>query len=90
MYKIIRACAEHNVILELNANPHRLDVDWRYCKYAAEQGVLVSINPDAHRISGLDDLEYGIAIARKGWLSKENIFNAMSLDQVKAFLDSRK
>ncbi len=88
--KIIRACAEHQVIIELNANPHRLDLDWRYCKYAAEQGVLISINPDAHRVTGLDDLEYGLAVARKGWLTKENVFNTKSVEEVKAYLAGRR
>ncbi len=89
-YRIIRACKEHNVVIELNANPHRLDLDWRYCKYAAELGVMISINPDAHRIEGLDDLKYGIAVARKGWLTKENVFNALSIEEVKKFLNRRK
>ncbi|AZR74833.1 histidinol-phosphatase [Anoxybacter fermentans] len=90
IYRVIRACAEHQVIIELNANPYRLDLDWRYCKYAIEEGVLISINPDAHRISGLDDLNYGIAIGRKGWLTKENVFNALSIEEVKAYLKRRK
>lgn len=90
LHRVIRACAEHQVVIELNANPYRLDLDWRYCKYAVEQGVLISINPDAHRISGLDDLHYGLAVGRKGWLTKENVLNAMSLDEVKAYLEKRK
>lgn len=90
VHRIIRACAEHGVVIELNANPYRLDLDWRYCKYAIEQGVLISINPDAHRISGLDDLRYGLAVGRKGWLTKANVFNAMSLEDVTAFLEKRK
>lgn len=90
IYRVIRACAEHNVIIELNANPHRLDLDWRYCKYAASLGVLISINPDAHRIRGLDDMAYGLAVARKGWLTAQNVFNALTVDEVKAYLQKRK
>lgn len=82
MYKIIDAAAEYKVIIELNASPHRFDIDWRYCKYAKEKGVLISINPDAHSIDGIDDMEYGIGIAQKGWLEQKNIFNALSLAEV--------
>jgi DNA polymerase (family 10) len=90
LHRVIRACAEYGVMIELNANPYRLDLDWRYCKYAAEQGVLISINPDAHRISGLDDLQYGLAVGRKGWLTRANVFNAMTLEEVKVYLEKRK
>lgn len=90
IYRVIRACAEHGVVIELNANPYRLDLDWRYCQYAVGQGVLISINPDAHRVSGLDDLTYGIAAGRKGWLTKANVFNAMPLEEVKAYLEMRR
>lgn len=82
MEKIIDAAAEHKVAIEINANPHRLDLDWRYCKYAKEKGVLISINPDAHSVDGLNDMHYGVGIARKGWLEKENILNAMSLQEI--------
>lgn len=82
MYKIIDAAAEYNVVIELNASPHRFDIDWRYCKYAKEKGVLISINPDAHSIDGINDMEYGIGIAQKGWLEQKNIFNALSLAEV--------
>lgn len=82
MYKIIDAAAEYKVVIELNASPHRFDIDWRYCKYAKEKGVLISINPDAHSIDGINDMEYGIGIAQKGWLEQKNIFNALSLAEV--------
>ena len=82
MIEIIDAAKEYNVIIELNASPYRFDIDWRFCKYAKEKGVMISINPDAHSVEGLNDMEYGIGIARKGWLEKENIFNALGLKQI--------
>ncbi len=85
MNRVIEAAAEHHVAIELNASPHRFDIDWRYCKYAKECGVYISINPDAHSIAGLDDMGYGIGIARKGWLEKDNILNALSLAEIEAF-----
>jgi DNA polymerase (family 10) len=90
MEKIIDAAAEQGVAIELNANPHRLDLDWRYCKYAKEKGVLISINPDAHSVEGLRDMRYGVGIARKGWLEKENILNAMTLNKIDEFFRERK
>jgi DNA polymerase (family 10) len=91
MYKVIDAAAQHGVAIELNAHPYRLDIDWRYCKYAKEKGVLISINPDAHDVDGLRDLRYGVGIGRKGWLEKENILNAMPLQKIERyFLERRK
>ena len=88
--KVIDACAANNVIIEINANPLRLDLDWRWHQYAIEKGVLLSINPDAHRKDGFYDMHYGILIARKGGLSKLNCLNAMNLDQIKSVLDQMK
>ena len=90
IYKVIRACAKHDVIIELNANPHRLDLDWRYIKYARELGVPISINPDAHRIKGLDDLDFGIDVGRKGWLTKKDVFNSKSIEELKEYFTNRK
>ncbi len=87
---IIEACAEYGVIIEVNANPWRLDIDWRWINFAVEKGVLLSINPDAHEINGLDDMYFGVCVARKGGLTKENTFNAWSLDKVKKHLKTRK
>jgi DNA polymerase (family 10) len=69
--KLIDIAKKVGVAMELNANPHRLDLDWRMCRYAKEKGVPVSINPDAHSIEGLKDVPYGVGIARKGWLEKK-------------------
>lgn len=78
--RVITACAEHDVAIELNANPYRLDMDWRHLRNATDQGVLVSINPDAHSIQELHHVRWGIAVARKGWLTPDQCLNAKSLD----------
>lgn len=81
--KVLRAAKAHGTVVELNANPHRLDLDWRICKEARELGVKISINPDAHNIHGLRDTRYGVGIARKGWLTREDIFNTQSVEQIR-------
>ena len=73
--QIIDAAAEYGKGIEINAHPMRLDLDWRFCRYAKEKGVMISINPDAHNIDGLPDVYYGVGIARKGWLEKKNVLN---------------
>ncbi len=88
--KVIDACAENQVIIEINANPLRLDLDWRWHQYAISKGVLLSINPDAHRKEGFNDMKYGILVARKGGLSKANCLNAMNLDQISILFEQRK
>jgi len=84
--RIIDAAAAHDVVIEINANPRRLDLDWRWWHYAAEKGVLASINPDAHATDQLGFVAAGIHVARKGWLTKENVLNTRSLADVKSFL----
>ena len=78
--RVIDACAEAGVSIELNANPYRLDLDWTWLPYAIERGVLISINPDAHSTGGMDDIRYGVAAARKGGLTKSNCINALEAD----------
>ena len=80
--KVIDACAVNKVIIEINANPLRLDLDWRWHQYALEKGVWLSINPDAHRNDGFLDMHYGVAVARKGGLTKEMCLNALSLQDI--------
>jgi DNA polymerase (family 10) len=83
--KIIDACAANKVIIELNANPYRLDIDWRLIQSCIDKGVLISINPDAHSIKGLDDVQYGIHVAQKGLLSKQMCFNAKPLNEIQSY-----
>ncbi|SEP59824.1 DNA polymerase/3'-5' exonuclease PolX [Neolewinella agarilytica] len=73
--RVIDSCAEHGVVIELNANPYRLDLDWSWIPYALEKGVKISINPDAHSMGGMDDIKYGVAAARKGGLTKNGCWN---------------
>jgi DNA polymerase (family 10) len=82
--KVIDACAANNVVIEINANPLRLDLDWRWHQYALEKGAMLSVNPDAHRNEGFLDMHFGILAARKGGLNKEMCLNAFSLDEIKA------
>lgn len=82
MQKIIDACSQNNVCIELNASPHRLDLDWRWMQAAFEKGVKISINPDAHSLSGLQDVKYGIKVARRGGAQKENVLNTKNFETV--------
>lgn len=87
---VIDACAANNVIIEINSNPWRLDLDWRWVQYALEKGVMLSINPDAHHTSGYHDMRYGVLVGRKGGLTKEMTFNAKSVEEVEAYFKERK
>lgn len=80
--KVIDACAANGVIMELNASPYRLDLDWTWIDYCEQKGVLISINPDAHSVTGLLDIKYGVMIARKAGLKASLTLNAMSLEEV--------
>jgi DNA polymerase (family 10) len=87
---IIDACAEKQVVIEINANPWRLDLDWRWVRYAMEQGVMLSINPDAHEMEGYADMQYGVWIGRKGGLTKELTLNALSGAEIANYFEKRK
>ena len=78
---IFETAARHGVAIEINANAHRLDIDWREIRRAKRAGCIFSINPDAHTTQGIDDNRYGIGIARKGWLGAADVINCMTLDQ---------
>ena len=88
--KIIDAAARMGKLIELNANPYRLDLDWRYCRYATKQGVKIAINPDAHNTATLCHIDFGINIARKGWLEPADCINCLGLEEMKEFLYSRR
>ncbi|HMH24577.1 MAG TPA: PHP domain-containing protein [Puia sp.] len=84
--RIIEACAEHHTVIELNAHPRRLDMDWRWIGYAIEKGVLISIDPDAHSTEGYNDIKYGVLAAQKAGLTPEKNLSSFSLVQFTAFL----
>ncbi len=88
--EVIRKAGLVGVAIELNADPHRLDIDWRACKLAHDAGTLVSIGPDAHSPQGLDHLEMGVAVARKGWLTAVDVLNSRTADEVLAFARARR
>ena len=87
---IIDCAAETRTIIELNCNPMRLDMDWRWWKRARDKGVLCSINPDAHSTMGLHHIGLGIRLARKGWLRKQDIFNTRPVGEIETFLNTPK
>ena len=88
--KVIDAAIANQVIIELNASPWRLDMDWRLWRKAAERGLLSSINPDAHETGGLAQVRAGVNAARKGWLTREAVFNTQPLKAVQAWLAARR
>lgn len=90
MHRIIELAKEHSVIIELNASPHRFDLDWRYCKHAKEKGVKIAINPDAHSVEGISDVIYGVGISRKGWLEKKDVINSLTAEELKEYFLNRK
>ncbi|RSK51415.1 DNA polymerase/3'-5' exonuclease PolX [Hymenobacter rigui] len=87
---VIDACAQHNVIIEINANPWRLDLDWRWVHYALDKGVQLSINPDAHHTNGYADMRYGVLMGRKGGLTAAMTFNAKPVGEVAEYFARRK
>ena len=88
--RVIDHCAKHNVVIEINANPWRLDLDWRWVHYAIEQGVKLSINPDAHEMDGYKHMYYGLLAGRKGGLTAEMTFNNLSNEEIGKFFMARK
>lgn len=88
--KVIDACASNQVIIEINSNPLRLDLDWRWQSYAIDKGVMLSINPDAHRNEGFHDMKYGVLVARKAGVSKEHCLNTMDLQQITEVFNLKK
>lgn len=87
---VLDAAAEAGVIVEINANPHRLDLDWRHLRYATGRGILIAINPDAHSTRGLDHVAFGVDIARKAGLEPRQVINTWTLDEVERYLAERK
>ena len=88
--KVIDACAANKVVIEINANPLRLDLDWRWHRYALEKGVLLSINPDAHRTEGFHDMKYGVLVGRKGGLQAQQCLNTFTLEDITQYFNNKK
>jgi DNA polymerase (family 10) len=87
---VLKACAKHGVAVEINGNPYRLELDWRWHREALALGCMLSINPDAHSINELDLVKWGVAVTRKGGVPKNRVLNALSLGQMLAYLAKRR
>lgn len=87
---ILKVCAQFHVAVEINAHPWRLDVDWRWHQVAMKFGCIMSINPDAHSITEIDNLQWGVAMARKGGVPPERVLNCMSVQEFKRFISAKK
>lgn len=83
---VLKAAADTGTLVEINADPHRLDIDWLACKRAKALGVTLVINPDAHSVEGIDNVPYGVLVARRGWLEKKDVFNTRSVGDVEKSL----
>ncbi|MFN8248306.1 MAG: helix-hairpin-helix domain-containing protein [Ferruginibacter sp.] len=88
--KIIDACAANHVVIELNAHPNRLDIDWRHIQYALEKNVLISIDPDSHVKEGIDDTKYGVLVAQKAMLTKERNLSSFTLADFEKYITERR
>ncbi len=86
---VISACAENNTCIEVNANPWRLDLDWRWIRRATDAGIPIAINPDAHSMEQLKLVRWGVMVAQKGWLTAEQCLNCKSADDLAAWLHGR-
>src|SRR5262249_11988502 len=87
---VLQAAAKAGTMIEINANPHRLDLDWVHCKRAKALGVKIVINPDAHATDELAFTRFGVDVARRGWLEKADVFNSPATAQVAKELEKRR
>jgi DNA polymerase (family 10) len=87
---VLRACAKHDVVVEINAHPWRLDLDWRWHQAALDLGCMMSINPDAHSIRELDHMHWGVEMARKGGVPPDRVLNAMRLPEITRYFRQRR
>ena len=88
--EVLKAAAKHGKMIEINAQPHRLDLDWIHVKRAKTMGIPIVINPDAHSPGELAYYRFGVDVARRGWLEKDEVFNTRSLKDVMAELERRR
>ena len=90
MDKLLDTAKENGVVVEINCQPDRMELDWRVCQSAKKKGILLSVNPDAHSVKGMEGLDLGIGIARKGWLEKKDVINTLPVSEMEKFLRKRK
>ena len=86
---VFRRAAERGIAIEVNADPHRLDLDWRLVRRARELGVVFAVGPDAHSLVGMANMEIGLGVARKGWLQAADVLNTLSADEFLEFARKR-
>ena len=77
-------------MIEINAHPYRLDLDWRYVRKAIDMGIMLSINPDAHSLDDVENIRYGVGIARKGWLTKKDVINTWTVPRIRKLFEKRR
>ncbi|MBA3761560.1 MAG: PHP domain-containing protein, partial [Gemmatimonadales bacterium] len=87
---VIEKAAASGVAMEINADPHRLDLDWRLARKARDAGVVISIGADAHSVAGLGYVDYGVGMARKAWLGREHVLNARPAEEFVGFAKRRR
>jgi DNA polymerase (family X) len=87
---VIAKATASGVALEVNADPHRLDLDWRPLRRARAEGVAISIGADAHNVAGIANVEYGVGVARKGWLGPADVLNALPVEEFLAHAQGRR
>lgn len=87
---LLEAAAAHSTCIEINAHPSRLDLDWRWLHKARDKGIKIPINPDAHTVTGIDDVHYGVGIARKGWLRSVDVLNTLEAEVILAYFNVSK
>ncbi|MBI3792969.1 MAG: hypothetical protein HY275_19095, partial [Gemmatimonadetes bacterium] len=90
MDAVLEKAGAVGVAMELNADPHRLDLDWRTLRAAKRHGARIEIGPDAHAVAGLDNAELGVSMARKGWLAASDVLNALPLEQFLGVVRARR
>jgi DNA polymerase (family 10) len=90
MERVIEKAGRAGVAIEINADPHRLDLDWRLLRQARQAGVMISIGADAHNLAGLGNVEFGIGVARKGWLTREDVLNTRPVEGFLSFAEARR
>jgi DNA polymerase (family 10) len=88
--KVIDCAAETGTVIELNCSPKRMDMDWRWWRRARDKGVKCALNPDAHHASGLQNLHFGIRVARKGWLRRQDVLNCLPAKDIRKWLQTPK
>jgi DNA polymerase (family X) len=87
---VIQKAADTGTVIELNCDPHRLDMDWRHCRTAKEMGVPIEIGPDAHSERALDNVDIGVGMGRKAWLGANDVFNTRSAEEIVAFAKAKR